>query len=239
MVAAEVLKVVTAWRTPLILALSMMALTALGAAAISNDAAARGLEDPESDIVDVAGIGTFLALIVGILVVTWDYRHGTIVQTFLAEPRRERVMGAKLAVGIACGLLLVTLALLPAVVVAEIWLGDDFDAGGLDWMHVARLLGAAALWAVIGLGLGATLQTQVGALMAALIWFLIVENIFAGLGDWAWNVGSYLPGHVLDQFAVGSESDELGHRKAGLLGAGYAVLFAAAGLVAVLRRDVA
>ena len=239
LVLAELLKLRTAPRTPLILVVSMVALAGLGGATISHDANIGNLADPEGDIVEVAGIATFLALILGILVVTWDYRHGTIVQTFLAEPRRERVMGAKLVAGVVVGLLLVVLALIPPVVVAKVWLGGEFDVGALDWEQVGRLLVASVLWVVIGMGLGAALQTQVGALMSALIWFLVVENILAGLGRWIWDVGSYLPGHALDQFAQGSESEEFGPTTAGLIGLAYALLFAAVGLVSVVRRDVA
>jgi hypothetical protein len=239
LVVAELLKVRTAPRTPLILVTSMAVLAGLGGAAIAHDANVGNLTDPEGDIVEVAGIATFLALILGILVVTWDYRHGTIVQTFLAEPRRERVMGAKLVAGVVIGLLLVVLALIPPLVVAKIWLGGEFDVGALDWGHVGRLLVASVLWVVIGMGLGAALQTQVGALMSALIWFLVVENILAGLGSWVWDVGNYLPGHVLDQFALGSESEDFGLTTAALLSVGYAVLFAGVGLVSAVRRDVA
>lgn len=239
LVLSELLKLRTAPRTPLILVVSMVALAGVGGAAVSHDANVGNLADPGSDIVEVAGISTFLALILGILVVTWDYRHGTIVQTFFAEPRRERVMGAKLVVGVVVGVLLVVLALIPPVVVAKIWLGGEFDVGTLDWEHVGRLLMASVLWVVIGMGLGAALQTQVGALMTALIWFLVVENLLAGLGSWVWDVGSYLPGHVLDQFALGSESEAFGPTTAGLISLAYALLIAAVGLVSVVRRDVA
>jgi hypothetical protein len=75
--------------------------------------------------------------------------------------------------------------------------------------------------------------------MSALIWFLVVENILAGLGSWVWDVGNYLPGHVLDQFALGSESEDFGLTTAALLSVGYAVLFAGVGLVSAVRRDVA
>ena len=238
LVATELLKIWTAPRTPLILVFSMLALAGLGAAGISNEASTGFLESPEADIVDVSGIGTFLALVLGILIVTWEYRHGTIVQTFLAEPRRERVMAAKLVVGVIVGMALVALALIVAVAVAEIWLGSEFELDSENWRHVGRMLVASALWAVIGLGLGAVLQTQVGALMTALIWFLVVENILAGLGSWIWDVGGYLPGQLLDAYSAAAEPDDPDRLTAGLLGALYAAGFAAAGVLAVLRRDV-
>lgn len=239
LVVAELLKIRTAPRTPIVLVLAMLALAGLGAAGVSNEADAGMLDDPEAEIVDVAGIGTFLALVFGILIVTWEYRHGTIVQTFLAAPRRERVMGAKLVVGVAIGLLLVLLALVPVLAVAEIWLGDAFSLESENWRHVGRLLVASALWAVIGLGVGAMFQTQVGALITALVWFMLVESILSGLGDWLWDVGKYLPGELLDQYAAENQPSDLDRTTAGLLGAAYAVGFAALGLVSVVRRDVA
>lgn len=238
LVYTELLKIRTAPWTTVILVLSLLAIMGLAASGISNDARNGVTSDPESDIIDATGIATIFTLIFGVLIVTWDYRHGTITQTFLAAPRRERVMGAKLVAAIVFSLLLVVLALVLALVIAKIWLTDQFHLTDEEWRQASRIVVAGALWAILGLGLGATLQTQVGALISALIWFLVVEQILAGLGSRIGNIGYYLPGQALTAFGSVAEPEHFSRTTAFVLSAGYAFGLAALGTVMVLRRDV-
>lgn len=237
LVLAELLKIRTAPWTTVTLVLALLAIVSLGAAGTSDGASSSF--SVESDIVDIAGISTIFTLILGILVVTWDYRHGTITQTFLAAPRRERVMAAKLLTAIVLGVLLVAISLAFAIGIAEVWLGDDFQLADENWKQAGRIVIAAVLWAILGLGLGAVLQTQVGALISAIIWFLVVELVLVGLGSKIGHVDKYLPGEALREFAASGEvEDRLGRSAAGFLAAGYAAVAAALGMVSVLRRDV-
>lgn len=235
---AELLKIRTAPWTTVTLVLLLLAIMGLAAAGISNDAENGFAPDPESDIIDAGGIATIFTLILGILIVTWDYRHGTITQTFLAAPRRERVVAAKLATAVMLSLVLVDLALAVGLVVAKVWLGDRFHFTDEEWTQASRVVVSAVLWAILGLGLGAALQTQVGALISALIWFLVVEQILAGLGSRIWDIGYYLPGQALTQFGSVAEPEHLSRTTAGVLAAAYAVGLVAVGTVMVLRRDV-
>lgn len=239
LVYAELLKIRTAPWTTLTLVLVLLAIVALGAAGTSNDAESGFSVSPESDIVDIAGISTIFTLILGILVVTWDYRHGTITQTFLAAPRRERVMAAKLVTALVLSALLVAIALALAIMIAEVWLGGAFQLSGEHWRQAGRIMIAAVLWAILGLGLGAVLQTQVGALISAIVWFLVVELVIVGLGSKIGHIDKYLPGEALREFGSSGEvEDRLGRTTAGLLAAGYALVAAVLGTISVLRRDV-
>ena len=58
----------------------------------------------------------------GILLVTNEYRHGTVMTTFLAEPRRERVLGAKLVVALLTGAGFGLVAMAVSTLVAAPWL---------------------------------------------------------------------------------------------------------------------
>ena len=140
LVYAELLKIRTAPWTTVTLVLVLLAIVALGAAGTSNDAENGFSVSPESDIVDITGIATIFTLILGILVVTWDYRHGTITQTFLAAPRRERVMAAKLVTALVLGALLVAISLALSIAIAEIWLGDAFQLTGEHWKQAGRIM---------------------------------------------------------------------------------------------------
>lgn len=250
---AELLKIRTAPRTSLGLTLGLLLLVGLGSASTAYDAGSSPFTEQMTwaDVIRVVSIAPVFTLILGILVVTWEYRHGTITQTFLATPRRERVIAAKDAVSLFAGALLAVAALVVALLVASFWLSLDLERG--HWELAGRTVLAAALWGVLGAGLGALLQSQVGAIVTAFVWFLVAEPLLGvtidALTDRA--VVDYFPGNVIDRLqrtaegvetgveGIPTESDEpFGLWAAALLAVGYAALFAALGLVSALRRDV-
>jgi hypothetical protein len=61
-----------------------------------------------------------LALVLGVLIITGEYRHKTVTPTFLAEPRRGRVVTAKLGTAFGGGLLLGVLTMLMGLVLGLI-----------------------------------------------------------------------------------------------------------------------
>jgi ABC-2 type transport system permease protein len=241
---AETLKVRTAPRTLIGLLLALVGLMVLG----SGSTAASAEESPlqlsfvEYDLLGIPPIATIFSLMVGILVVTWEYRHGTITQTFLAEPRRERVIGAKLALSFLAGAALAVLAIVAVLVVARFWVEIGLERE--HWELIGRIVLGAALWGIFGCGLGALVQSQVGAIVIAFVWFLVAEPLLGFQFD---RMGDYLPGAVLDRLLDNSvTTTESGERPdfaldlsaAALLAAGYAVLLGAAGIASALRRDV-
>jgi ABC-2 type transport system permease protein len=241
---AELLKIRTAPRTVLGLVLALMGLMALGSGstASSPDDVIVDLGLVEYDLLGVAALSTIFTLILGILIVTWEYRHGTITQTFLATPRRERVVGAKLVVALAAGALLAALAIVAVFAVALIWIEVDLSRG--HWELIGRHLLAGALWGALGCGLGALVQTQVGAIVIAFVWFLLAEPLLGVRFD---DVADFLPGapleRLLDNPVTTNESGErpdfpYGLGTAATLAALYAAGFAALGVASAVRRDV-
>jgi hypothetical protein len=96
--------------------------------------------------------------------ITGEIRHGTIRPTFLATPNRARVIAAKVAASALAG---VALGLLAEALTAAI------ESAGLAvrGIHIALSAGdyaqllagggaAAALWAAIGVGVGALVRNQ-------------------------------------------------------------------------------
>src|SRR5829696_6988973 len=82
-----------------------------------------------------AGLVSLLALIFGITAVSGEYRHQTITDTYLATPRRGRVITAKFAVyttaGAVVGLLLAVTAVI-ATAVAITANGGSLDLSNSD-----------------------------------------------------------------------------------------------------------
>jgi len=242
---SEFLKLRTAPRTTLGLTLGLLAITALGAASIASSASGEFSSNfAVWDLMDLVSISVVFTLILGILIVTWEYRHGTITPTFLAAPKRERVMAAKLFTALVAGAVLAALCLGLALAIAALWLGG-LDSEGGQWELAGRILLAAALWCAFGLGIGAAIQSQVGTIVSALIWFLLVENILSVIPR-VERISDYLPGSAIDRFIStealrdepGIVSSAYGLWGAALLATAYVVGALVVGTVLVQRRDV-
>jgi ABC-2 type transport system permease protein len=237
LVRAELLKARTT-RTALGLGLGLLAIVALFATVV----AILVDSDSSSPTRDTLGSITFVplfALLFGILAVTGEWRHGTISQTFLVTPRRERVVVAKLVVGAVVGAALAVVASALALAIAAIALpagGIDFDGG-----EAARVAGevllAGALWGALGAALGAVLPNQVGAIIGALAWLFVVESIVTGFWPHA---GQWLPGQAALNGIIAPHGGgaHLSVAVATLVTLGYIAAFGAVGAVLVSRRDI-
>jgi hypothetical protein len=95
---------------------------------------------------------------------------------------------------------------------------------------------AGAFWAVIGLGVGAIVRSQVPALVGILVWVLFVENVLtSGIAS----VGKFAPA-TLGRAIAGATSGTLNAPALGaLLLALYAVVAIVLGWLVTTRRDFA
>jgi len=69
-----------------------------------------------ANVFSVLGNSRLLALVLGVLIITGEYRHRTATPVFLAEPRRGRVVTAKLGIGFLGGIALGGLSMLAGLV---------------------------------------------------------------------------------------------------------------------------
>ena len=196
-----------------------------------------------SDQVQVFRFGSLLAALfaglVGALSITSEIRHGTIRPTFLITPRRGRVVAAKIVAGGLVGIVFGLVAVGVAIVVGGAALaarGIPITLDGSDYtLMPAGGIAAAALWAPLGLGLGALLRNQVATLLAIFLWLFFIENL---LIDFVPGAGKFAPGAAAAAI-TGLDPDRLLAPAYGaLLLAVYAAAAAAAGSIATLRRDV-
>ncbi|WP_345800685.1 ABC transporter permease [Microbacterium sp. AZCO] len=201
-------------------------------------------------------VGYVFPLLIGTLAVTSEFRHKTLTPTFLATPRRATVLVAKLVVGILLGVLYGIIGLVAAFAPSAAFLagyGLDTEITSPDtWAMLARMLLAYVLWVFVGIGIGALVRNQVGAIVGVLVFTQFLEPVaraaasfVEGLSD----VTKYLPGAASDAlvgasvFAVstattGNASTPLEWWGGALVLLGYAVVFVVLGWLFSWRRDV-
>jgi hypothetical protein len=186
------------------------------------------------------------ALVIGVTGMTSEYRYETATPTFLATPRRVRVVIAKaaahLGVGVGYGLVAVVCAFVAGgfvVLVRGHALGLGTD--GL-WRAVALAVLAVALWTMVGIGIGTLIRNQVAALLVAVVVTFLVEPLVS-LGLYAADldaVGKWLPSTASS--AMTSPPTSYGELLPWWAGAlvlsGYALAFGAFGVWLSVRRDV-
>ena len=150
------LKVLTV-RTLLWLALGEIAFVVV--ALVARVVTFKGTHDAAVDrgTAQHAAASILFALLAGVLITAAESTHGTITQTFLVAPVRERVVAAKVVVAAAAG---ASLAVIAEVLTLAIGVpGGILDVRNAGLVLVGTLVGAV-LAATLGTGLGAIFRGQ-------------------------------------------------------------------------------
>jgi ABC-2 type transport system permease protein len=187
-------------------------------------------------------LGVLFAALFGAMSISAEIRHGTIRPTFLVAPRRGRVIAAKVVASIlfGTGLGLAAGAVAAAAGTAALRArGIDVRLDRGDYvLLVVGSAGAAALWAAIGVGVGALVRNQVPTLIGICAWLLFVEGLLAGDAGGLSDVGRFLPGAAASAMSGQDPGTLLAPAVGLVLLACYAVAAAMAGSLAISRRDV-
>jgi ABC-2 type transport system permease protein len=177
-----------------------------------------------TNVFSVLDNSRLLALVLGVLIVTGEYRHKTVTPTFLAEPRRGRVVAAKLGVGfgggVALGVVTMVTGLIIGLVLVAVKVHSCLSPAGVgqgmsqalcnaqhgiyyvatthnmwhDWSRIAPGV-------VLGTGLFAIYGIGLGALLKSQIVAIVVGLIFTLVVEsiigaiWP-TIGEYLPGQA-------------------------------------------
>jgi ABC-2 type transport system permease protein len=188
-----------------------------------------------------AGVASaLLTLVLGITAVAGEYRHKTITDTFLATPRRGRVVAAKLIAYTIAGVGLGVISAGTGLVTTGAWLAADgsrLDLGDSGvWRVMAGVVALNAAYAAIGVSLGALVRNITGTVIVALTWIALVEttvaNLLGDLGRWLPNRAGMALNDMPGAMAM------LPQWGGGLVLAGYAAAFVLAALATTVRRDV-
>jgi ABC-2 type transport system permease protein len=121
--------------------------------------------------------GVLLIVMLSAILVTNEFFHLTATTTFLVTPHRERVILAKLAAATLLGLgfWLITTVLNLAVApffLRQLDLPVQLGEGGV-WRAIGLNALAFVLWAVVGVGVGVLIRSQIATVLVLSIGYLI------------------------------------------------------------------
>lgn len=195
------------------------------------------LAEDAASLLTGVGLGFLLVLVLGAICFTNEYRHATTTSTYLVTPDRVRVLAAKLLVAVAFGLAAgLVFALLSGGLANAILASRDVGVSGADlWPILVGCVLAYGLACGFGVGLGAVLRNQVGAIVGAVGVFFVLSPLGFFLGD----VAKFLPQQAITSLQGAQFDDELlGQVAGGLVLLAYVVLLVVVGAVLVRRSDV-
>jgi ABC-2 type transport system permease protein len=145
-------------------------------------------------VTTVTGFAMLFAAVLGAIAATGEFRHATATLTYLATPRRSRVLAAKAVAAAAAGALFGLAAGLIATGVGLIFAsarGDHvaLSAGTLAG-HIGGATVGAAVLAALGAALGSLVRSQLAAVIGIFVWAIVIESVIGGLYT---SVRPYLP----------------------------------------------
>lgn len=212
---------------------------------LSPEPTAQGIRDTYS----MASQAYLLAIFLGIVVMTGEYRYQTITWGFLVTPRRGQVIAAKMAACGVIGLIVGAAAAAASGGLAAVMLAAEGVPAYAPGVALVLLgsIAVTAMWSVFGAAMGALIHNQVAAIAIAFVWFGYVEwfliQLTPDIGRWVpsgasraaigWSRdgmvgfdGSPIPGAMLPVWA------------GALLFAGYCLALVATARMSTVRRDV-
>jgi ABC-2 type transport system permease protein len=237
-IASELLKLRTA-RSNVILAIAGVGLAVLiSLLTILFDG------NPTADIlISDAQFCVLFTLILGAMSIAGEVRHGSIAPSLLVTPSRIELLLGKLAAIVIVSAAIGALAFGGSLVAGAILLpGQGFDLG-LSTSEVIKdtASGAAiaALYGVMGLGVGALLRNQTGAIIVLLITLFFVDPLAGSLIS---KYNEYSLGAVLASATgapgQGPADHPFAQGTALALQLGYSALLFVIGLAAFNRADI-
>jgi ABC-2 type transport system permease protein len=196
-------------------------------------------------------LGVLLVLLLSAILVTSEYFHLTATTTFLVTPRRERVIAAKLVVGVVIGLVFWAVTTVGNLIVVPFVLGQLKISLPLGEPAVWRAIGlnalAYAVWAILGVGTGVLIRSQLAATLTLAGTYLIGTSglglVFTLLADkvagWVDNLQVLIPTVASQLMISGTELPGNPPRWVGaVVLLGYALVSGLLGTAITRRRDI-
>lgn len=134
-----------------------------------------------ASVLGIASVTLFVPAVFGTVAMTGEHRHRTITTTFVFAPVRWRVLAAKLVVHAGAGLAYGVVLAVSATSALYGGAGLHGTSVGLPVSDVitfmVRLVAAAGVYTLIGVGVGGLLRNQIVALGVVIGYFYLVELV--------------------------------------------------------------
>lgn len=239
-IRAELLKIRTT-RTTIGLLLGMMALILLFTlldGLLSHPSGLMGNEN-QRELLSAGSIAGVFSALAGVLLVTSEYRYGTIRPTILFNPTRSHVLTAKIVAGVLAGLAFgilgeaigwaISYAVLDARGITIVLTSSD-----ILLLAFGGLVGVA-LWGAIGVALGTIIHSQVGAVITLLAWGFVIDTLLFGLVP---SVGRFMPPRASDALAGLKTQHLLSPAAGAIILIAWAIVLAIGGIGLTSQRDI-
>jgi ABC-2 type transport system permease protein len=196
-------------------------------------------EQDQISLLSFGSVAGVFAALAGIMLFTSEYRFGTIRPTSLFNPNRHRLLASKATAGVLSGLVFGVigegLVFAIGIVIFEIRSVDIVMSGANMTELIVGAIVGTALWGAIGVGLGAIVTNQVGAVIALLAWGFVVENLVFGFLP---KIGRFLPVHASDAMMGPIQNKLLPGNVGVAVTVGWALVLSVIGMSLLRRRDV-
>jgi ABC-type transport system involved in multi-copper enzyme maturation permease subunit len=192
----------------------------------------------QTTVFTLVGFAMVMAMVLGAIVSSGEFRHATATLTYLTCPNRTRVLVAKAIAAAVAGLGFGAVGSGVATGIGIAFVaghGYPLEIAGPTLVRygIGAMLGAALL-AAIGVAVGSLIRSQITVAVGILIWAFFVEAILGGFFN---SAGPYLP-FTASTTLAGARLGGGGFGFAGSSSARPLPFAAAAGLVAAIAVSV-
>ena len=190
------------------------------------------------------------AMVIGIAAMGSEYRHQTLAATYLATPRRTRVLLGKAASLLLFGLLYGLASVAAGLVVCVPFILANGGSFLLDqpatWRSLVLGVCSLALWAMFGMGIGILIKNMLVAMLVGISFAYLVEPMLSLVFFFrGWDVPLNLMPSGATNAMLGATSpvlfaadDPFAWWQGALVLTGWCLLPAVIGVLSTVRRDV-
>ena len=243
---AEWLKVFSTktWIGIVLAAYVFTAMTVFGYAQIAGTLGIPNLDDVRlmNLLYGGSATGVALALILGVVGATAEYRYGTIDHTYLVSPKRSRVLVAKLfvhaVIGAIVGLVSFGIAYLTTNAAVAGKAHAQVTNSALIEIGIATIA-AFAIYTMLGVAFGSLVKNQLIGVAATFGWIFIFERLMVVFVP---DLGKWLPGGAVNGLfgvtAIMNGQEYLPRNQSAWLLLSYAAVLIITSLLITPKRDI-